>query len=173
MPRPKRADEANGIYHALNRGNARNAIFKKDADYDAFERILAEGLTLYPCRILSYQLMPNHWHFVLTPTQDGGMSNFLRWVTLTQPQRYHAHYGTSGEGHVYQERFKSLPGTGRRSLFRSIALRGAKCFTWQFSSPRGGLEVGIAVPLVDQAGTGAKVTFAMANREASQLGQSR
>ena len=109
MPRPKRADEANGIYHALNRGNARNAIFKKDADYDAFERILAEGLTLYPCRILSYQLMPNHWHFVLTPTQDGGMSNFLRWVTLTHTQRYHAHYGTSGEGHVYQGRFKSFP----------------------------------------------------------------
>ena len=44
MPRPKRADEANGIYHALNRGNARSAIFNKDADYNAFERILAEGL---------------------------------------------------------------------------------------------------------------------------------
>ena len=83
MPRPKRADEANGIYHALNRGNARSAIFKKDADYDAFERILAEGLERYPCRILSYQLMPNHWHIVLQPTEDGGMSDFLRWVTLT------------------------------------------------------------------------------------------
>ena len=48
MPRPKRGDEANGIYHALNRGNARSAIFKKDADYNAFERILAEGLERYP-----------------------------------------------------------------------------------------------------------------------------
>ena len=47
MPRPKRGDEANGIYHALNRGNARSAIFKKDADYNAFERILAEGLERY------------------------------------------------------------------------------------------------------------------------------
>ena len=75
MPRPRRADEANGIYHALNRGNA-NAIFQKDADFDAFERILAEGLNLYPGRILSYQLMPNHWHFVLKPTEDGGMRIF-------------------------------------------------------------------------------------------------
>ena len=57
MPRPKRADEANGIYHALNRGNARSAIFKKDADYNAFERILAEELERYACRILSYHLM--------------------------------------------------------------------------------------------------------------------
>ena len=109
MPRPKRADEANGIYHALNRGNARAAIFKKDADFNAFERILAEGLERYPCVILSYQLMPNHWHLVLKPTEDGGMSDFLRWVTLTHTQRYHAHYGSSGQGHVYQGRFKSFP----------------------------------------------------------------
>jgi putative transposase len=109
MPRPKRADEANGVYHALNRGNARTKLFKKTADYKAFERILAEGLERYPCRILSYQLMSNHWHFVLQPTQDGGMSNFLRWVSLTHTQRYHAHYGTAGEGHVYQGRFKSFP----------------------------------------------------------------
>ena len=80
MPRPKRADEAKGIYHALNRGNARSEIFRKAADYEAFERIHAEGRERYPCRILSYQLM-----------------------------RYHAHYGTSGEGHVYQGRFKSFP----------------------------------------------------------------
>ena len=109
MPRPKRADEANGLYHALNRGNARSEIFRKEADYEAFERILAEGLERYPCRILSYQLMPTHWHFVLQPTEDGGMSNFLRWVTLTHTQRYHAHYGSSGQGHVYQGRFKSFP----------------------------------------------------------------
>jgi putative transposase len=109
MPRPKRADEANGIYHALNRANARGEIFKKPEDYDAFERILGEGLQRYPCRILSYQLMPNHWHFVLQPAEDGAMSNFLRWVTLTHTQRYHAHNGTSGEGHVYQGRFKSVP----------------------------------------------------------------
>ncbi|QDT60556.1 Transposase IS200 like protein [Stieleria bergensis] len=109
MPRPKRADEANCLYHALNRGNAKSEIFKKDADYNAFERILAEGLERYPCQILAYQLMSNHWHFVLRPTENGGMSNFLRWVTLTHTQRYHAHYQTSGQGHVYQGRFKSFP----------------------------------------------------------------
>lgn len=109
MPRPKRADEAGGIYHALNRGNARSEIFRKDDDYEAFERILAEGLGRYPCRILSYQLLPNHWHFVLTPTENGGMSNFLRWVSLTHTMRYHAHYHSAGSGHLYQGRFKSFP----------------------------------------------------------------
>ncbi|TWU15039.1 hypothetical protein Pla52o_55760 [Novipirellula galeiformis] len=32
MPRPKRADEKDAIYHALNRGNGRWTIFHKDAD---------------------------------------------------------------------------------------------------------------------------------------------
>ncbi len=109
MGRPKRADEAGGIYHALNRGNARRDLFRKPEDFDAFERILADGLAQYPCQILSYQLMPNHWHFVLRPTEDGGMSNFLRWVSLTHTMRLHAHYQTAGEGHIYQGRFKSFP----------------------------------------------------------------
>ena len=109
MGRPKRADGAGGIYHALNRGNARSTIFHKPEDYEALEQILAEGLTRYACRILAYQLMPNHWHFVLQPTEDGGMSNFLRWVSLTHTMRLHAHYRTGGHGHVYQGRFKSFP----------------------------------------------------------------
>ena len=109
MPRPPRADEAGGLYHALNRGNARTRIFRKAADYEAFERILAEGLERCDVRLFCYQLMPNHWHLVLRPNRDGEMSRFLRWVTATHTMRYHAHYHTSGAGHVYQGRFKSFP----------------------------------------------------------------
>jgi putative transposase len=71
----------------LNRGNSRSTIFHKPEDYEALEQILAEGLTRYACRILANQLMPNHWHFVSQPTEDGGISNFLRWVLLTHPRR--------------------------------------------------------------------------------------
>jgi putative transposase len=109
MPRRPRADETGGLYHALNRGNARQSIFRKDADYEAFERILSEGLELYDVSLFTFQLMPNHWHLVLRPNRDGAMSDFLRWVTATHTMRYHAHYHTSGQGHVYQGRFKSFP----------------------------------------------------------------
>ena len=44
MGRPKRADEAGAIYHMLNRANRRATIFHKDADYVAFEQIIAEAL---------------------------------------------------------------------------------------------------------------------------------
>ena len=78
MGRPKRADEAGGMDHSLDRGHARSTMFHKPEDYAAFEQILAEGLKRYACRMLAYQFMPNHWHFVLQPTEDGGMSYFLR-----------------------------------------------------------------------------------------------
>ena len=53
MPRPPRADEAGGLYHALNRGNLRAEIFHKDADFAAFERILHEGLQLHQVQLLA------------------------------------------------------------------------------------------------------------------------
>jgi len=109
MARRPRADEAGGLYHTLNRGNARSAVFHKDEDYDAFERIMAEGLERYEIELFCHQLMPNHWHLVLSPRKDGEMSRFMRWITATHTMRYHAHYHTSGEGHVYQGRFKSFP----------------------------------------------------------------
>jgi len=34
--------------HALDRGHQRDAIFHKDGDYEAFERILNEGLQKFP-----------------------------------------------------------------------------------------------------------------------------
>ena len=109
MPRSRRADEAGGIYHALNRGNARNDIFFKDGDYEAFERVVAEGLERYPVDLIAYQWMKNHWHMVLSPSEDKAMSAFLCWVTMTHTQRFHAHNKTTGYGHVYQGRYKSFP----------------------------------------------------------------
>lgn len=47
MPRQKRVDVAGVTYHAINRGNARLTSFHKPEDYDAFIRIMAEGLEKY------------------------------------------------------------------------------------------------------------------------------
>lgn len=109
MGRAKRADEAGGIYHMLNRANRRETIFRKEADYDAFEEVLSEALDRVELRLYSYCLMPNHWHLVVSPQVDGEMGWFGQWLCLTHTQRHHAHYGTAGEGHVYQGRFKSFP----------------------------------------------------------------
>ncbi len=109
MPRPLRSDVAGQFYHALNRGNARQPIFHKDADYEAFERIIKEGLEKYPVDLLCYQWMPNHWHMILMPREDGAMGRLLYWVSMTHAARHHAHYRATGTGHLYQGRFKSFP----------------------------------------------------------------
>lgn len=125
MPRPPRADEAGAIYHALNRGNAKQTLFRKEDDYHAFERILVDALRDFPVDLLAYQWMPNHWHMVLRPRENGAMSRMLQWAAMTHAARHHAHYQTVGNGHIYQGRFKS-PGPDRRSLLCGLPVRGAK-----------------------------------------------
>jgi len=93
----------------LNRANGRLRIFRKDADFAAFEQILAEGMELHSMRLCSYCIMSNHWHLVLWPRGDGDLSEFMRWITLTHTQRFHSSHGTVGIGHLYQGRFKSFP----------------------------------------------------------------
>jgi putative transposase len=109
MGRPPRTSEGGVIYHVLNRANARISIFEKDADYAAFERILHEAVERFEMRLLTYCLMPNHWHQILWPARDGELSHFVGWLTLTHTQRWHANRRTAGSGHVYQGRFKSFP----------------------------------------------------------------
>jgi putative transposase len=109
MGRPLRASDAGFVYHALNRANGRHPLFEKDADYEAFGRVVQEACDRVPVRLLSYCVMPNHWHLVVWPRQDGDLSRFIGWLTLTHTQRWHAHRHSIGTGHIYQGRFKSFP----------------------------------------------------------------
>ena len=108
MGRPQRAATGGLVYHVLNRANARQPIFRKDTDYDAFERVMGEVSERVGMRVLAYCLMPNHWHLVLWPRADGDLSTFMRLLTLTHTQRWHAHRASAGSGHLYQGRFKSF-----------------------------------------------------------------
>jgi putative transposase len=44
--------------------------------------------------------------------EDGEFSQFMRWLTVTHTQRWHAHFHTQGTGPLYQGRFKSFPIAG-------------------------------------------------------------
>jgi len=109
MPRTARAIEAGLIYHVLNRGNGRMRLFRKAEDYAAFERVLAQGLERYPVDLLTYCIMPNHWHLVVRPRTDDSLGRWLGWVGVTHVRRHHEHYHRRGGGHLYQGRFKSFP----------------------------------------------------------------
>ncbi|MFK7790404.1 MAG: transposase, partial [Phycisphaeraceae bacterium] len=99
-------------YHVINRGVGRMQLFDDEADYLAFVRVLGEGLSKYPdARLLSYCVMPNHWHLVFWPRRgsDRVLSELMRWVGTTHVRRWHEHRHTAGTGPIYQGRFKSFP----------------------------------------------------------------
>jgi len=109
MPRTARSIQGGMIYHVLNRGNGRMRLFHTEDDYDAFERVLAEGLERYPVDLLTYCLMPNHWHLVVRPRTDVALGRLMGWVGVTHVRRHHEHYHRRGAGHLYQGRSKSFP----------------------------------------------------------------
>ena len=141
MGRPKRADDGGMVFHVLNRANARMKIFKKPADYEAFEQVLEEAVQRISIRLLAYCIMPNHWHLVVWPRQDGELSRFVGWLTLTHTQRWHVQRGSRGSGHVYQGRFKSFPVVGaehfhsvcryvERNALRANLVQRAEAWPW-------------------------------------------
>lgn len=143
MPRSKRISRGNIVYHVLNRANGRLRIFKKPGDFAAFERILAEGIERFDMRLCGYCIMSNHWHLVLWPREDGDLSAFMKWITVTHSHRWHVSHGTVGIGHLYQGRFKSFPvesGAYYLTLMRYIEsnpLRAGlieRSVDWQWSS---------------------------------------
>ena len=109
MPRSPRVTDGGIIYHVLNRANGRMRLFDGAADYELMLAVLGEAHARVAMRTLGYCIMPNHWHLVLWPRGDGDLSEFMRWLTVTHTQRWHASHGTAGAGHVYQGRYKSFP----------------------------------------------------------------
>jgi hypothetical protein len=59
-------------YHVLNRRVMRMPLFQQPGDYEAFQRIMAQGLRRPDAPLLlGWCLMPNHWH-------RGGMWSALK-----------------------------------------------------------------------------------------------
>jgi putative transposase len=109
MPRRLRGSVGGVAYHVLNRAAGRGWLFDDDGDFLAMERVIERTFEQIPIRIVSYCLMSNHWHLVLWPEKDRQLSEFMRLLTTTHAQRWHAHHHSAGTGPVYQGRFKSFP----------------------------------------------------------------
>jgi putative transposase len=109
MARRTRCSDAGYVYHVLNRAVGRATLFDKSGDYAAFEKVLRQAWERTNMRLLCYVLMPNHWHLVVWPQNDGDLSIWAQWLTVTHVRRWHAHHHTEGTGPLYQGRFKSFP----------------------------------------------------------------
>jgi putative transposase len=108
MPRVPRVDKAGYIYHVINRASVRLILFDKKEEFSLFESILTLAREKVDVDIIAYCCMSNHFHLILRPKQDGDLSKFMFWFTLTLTARWHAIQGTVGQGHIFQGRYKSF-----------------------------------------------------------------
>lgn len=107
MAREARSAAGGVCYHAINRGNRRATVFHTNEDYDNFVHLIDRACVRIPMRVLAYCLMPNHFHFVLWPYEDGDMSRWMHWLLTSHVVRYHKVQGTSGR--IWQGRYKAFP----------------------------------------------------------------
>jgi putative transposase len=108
MPRRSRVGTAGLIFHVINRGAKKTRLFDCSADYAAFENLLFATRERVQIPLLTYCLMPNHWHLVLWPERDGDLSTFMQLLTFVHAQRWNQHRALCGAGAVYQGRFKAI-----------------------------------------------------------------
>jgi putative transposase len=98
---------AGGYYNVINRGNDRSTVFHGPAEYQSFLGLVAAAQERIRLELLAFCLMPNHFHMVVSPREQGHVSRWMHWLLTTHTHRYHLRHGTSGR--VWQGRFKAFP----------------------------------------------------------------
>ncbi|HCZ28804.1 TPA: hypothetical protein DHU97_03620, partial [Candidatus Saccharibacteria bacterium] len=104
-------DITDSIYHVYARGRGRQKIYRDEADFEMFLTLFSRSLSLmrqydrnhhpYPhlrgqVELLSYCLMPNHFHLLVYQADEGGMTQLMRSVLASYSRYFNKRYGLSG-----------------------------------------------------------------------------
>jgi putative transposase len=87
--------------HVIQRGNNRQRILFDEEDYWFLWEKLVSAADKFRCQIHAYALMPNHFHLLLTPTQEDGIGKLMQYVGRYYVQHFnrrHDRTGTLWEG---------------------------------------------------------------------------
>ncbi len=105
MPRKLRIQFPGALYHVLDRGDRREAIFRDDADRERFLETLGEVCARTGWRLHAYVLMSNHYHLLLE-TPEPNLAAGMRWFQGTYSIRFNCRHKL--HGHVFQGRYKAV-----------------------------------------------------------------
>jgi len=105
MPRKLRVEYEGAVYHAINRGDRREPIFKDDRDRTCFVETLGEACGKTGWQVHALCLMPNHFHLVLE-TPRANLVAGMQWFLGTYTARFNRRHRYSG--HLFSGRYKSL-----------------------------------------------------------------
>ncbi|HWY32891.1 MAG TPA: transposase [Candidatus Acidoferrum sp.] len=93
------------IYHLMNRGDRREAIFQDDKDREGFLAALAEACGKTGWEVHALCLMGNHFHLVVE-TPQGNLVSGMKWLLGTYTGRYNRRHKLFG--HLFSGRYKAV-----------------------------------------------------------------
>ncbi len=104
MPRQRRIHVSGGLYHAVLRGNHRQAIFEGSDDYLCFEDIVARALERYGASLFAYCWMTNHVHLAIR-IADVPLGSVMGIVASRYARAKQRAVATTG--HLFERRYRA------------------------------------------------------------------
>ena len=105
MPRKPRIALPGIPQHVVQRGNNKQNCFNGDVDYFRFLSILGDALRDTKCSLHAYALMSNHFHLLITPLVENGLSLLMMDVGRKYVRYFNDTYERTGT--LWEGRFKS------------------------------------------------------------------
>ncbi|MCI0478697.1 MAG: transposase [Anaerolineales bacterium] len=105
MPRRQTAFFAGGYYHIYNRGNNHEAIFFERENYLFFLRQLRKYFARDAVEIVTYCLMPNHYHLLICLKTDA-LADIVQRFTLSYSKAIGKRFNRVGT--LFQGPFKAI-----------------------------------------------------------------
>src|ERR1022692_4063006 len=105
MARKLRIQYPGAIYHVMNRGDRREAIFEDDEDRQRLLKALTEACEKTGWQVHAYCFMRNHFHLVIETPQPNLVAG-MKWLLGTYTSRFNRRHKQFG--HLFSGRYKSL-----------------------------------------------------------------
>ena len=105
MARKLRVEYPGAIYHVMNRGDRREAIFLDDEDCKKFIATLGEACEKTGWQVHALCLMGNHFHLVVE-TPRGNLVAGMKWLSGTYTGRFNRRHKQFG--HLFSGRYKAV-----------------------------------------------------------------
>lgn len=106
MPRRSTTFRSGINYHVYNRAVDGDRLFPSDQLYLRFIQKLKAGSARANISIVAYCLMPNHFHLLLRPARDDGVSPFVQGLCSSHTQSLNSRLDRQGA--LFSGRFKSI-----------------------------------------------------------------
>lgn len=105
MARPPRIQYPGAWHHVMNRGAARQDIFRDQRDRRRFLRLLTESVSRFGVEVHCYCLMGNHYH-LLVRTPEPNLDAVVQHYASHYVRGFNARHGRDGP--LFRARYRSI-----------------------------------------------------------------